>query len=197
MITLIYSNKKRQLALQIGFTIAISTLVTACGHISDGFQSNATPNTIELNAVTDFTPPESEHPVKSYIDTQRQSQAINAAQFKDQSALVEHQFKHAPARYTLTLTTLLETDGESQYQISLLDKDGTSTSLSSVTNPESEVDFVPHEHQWDDITLNKDVLISISFSAETNGKIPEGDGTAYSRGRWTKLTLQCRSGCGN
>ena len=83
---------------------------------------------------------------------------------------------------------LTETDGESRYRVFI---DG--ELLKEFQNPETGKDYEPHVESLGVVDLEVGTVIRVECKPETNGKIPEGDGTAWSRGRWTKLTVEPRA----
>jgi len=127
--------------------------------------------------------------VKPYIDKTRKAIAINAAKVKNQYTAVNYPFKGENGIYNLQLDALAELDGESQYRITINGKllDGV------CTNPlifgTGLLDYSPVAHVWKKVALKKGDIIRVEASSETNGKIPEGDITAYSRGRFTGIKL--------
>jgi len=89
------------------------------------------------------------------------------------------------------LNTLAELDGESEYRIAI---NGT-TLKGTFKNPfiygTGKPDYFPASHIWKKVTLKNGDKIRVEFSSETNKKIPEGNITAYSRGRWVSLEILC------
>ena len=79
---------------------------------------------------------------------------------------------------------LTETDGESSYRVSVNGK-----LLGAVTNPESINDYEEATFDIGPVVLEPKDEIKVEFNAVTNGKIPENNETAYSRGRWRGLIL--------
>ena len=129
--------------------------------------------------VTGFSP--------AYYDTQQNALAINAAQHKDKYAAVKGQFTGNDGIYTVKINTLRELDGESTYKVSIGGK-----LVGTYQNEETNTDYSPGSVQWPSITVKNGDIIQVEFNSHTNGKIPEGGGTAYSRGRWTSLEfIQC------
>lgn len=87
--------------------------------------------------------------------------------------------------FTVVVTALTETDGESMYKLFV---NGNEIG-SAQQNPVSASDYDPVEHFWDSVVLKKGDTIQVWFNSVSNGKISEGNGFAYSRGRWTTLTI--------
>lgn len=126
--------------------------------------------------------------VPFYFDKARKAYAINAAKvpYRKGYARASAVFKKKRAgTFDLTLVTLAEIDGESEYRVLLNDK-----VIGEFQNPETEEDYSEAYFTIKDVTLNQDDVVSVESNAHTNGKIPEGDGTAFSRGRWIGLVLQ-------
>jgi len=121
----------------------------------------------------------------AYFDKKQNALALDARYHKGVFSAASTDFRQASGVYDLSLTTLTEIDGESKYRLVI---NGVQI-VETYTNPETISDYAPSTFVWRDVELNKNDRIRIEFSSETNGKIPEGDGTAYSRGRWTQLTI--------
>ncbi|EWH09184.1 hypothetical protein DS2_13964 [Catenovulum agarivorans DS-2] len=132
--------------------------------------------------------------------TNRQNQTVPYYQHQGRNALainagnVEYRNKYAFADYTvtsehagiynLTLVTLAEIDGESNYQVQL-----NGENIGQFTNPETLVDYQEIYFNIGPIELKPGDVLTIGSMAVTNGKIPENDETAYARGRWSRLLL--------
>lgn len=142
------------------------------------------PVTIQLSALEDFTLPEKSDYVPAYRHDAKNALAINAGKYKDQYAIAETVFAGPAGTYTVELTSLQETDGESTYVFYRDDKQ-----IATVTNAPTKVDYQPQTHHLGKVELKPGQRISIAFNSHSNGKIPEGDAFAFSRGRWTTLKL--------
>ncbi len=142
--------------------------------------SNVTMNAVDfpLTKVGDF--------VQAYVHTQKNALAINAAQHKDVFAAVKQAFTGEDGTYDITITTLAELDGESSYVLKV-----GGTTIGTYQNPETDVDYTPTTKTWEGIEVKKGDEIQVEFNSHTNGKIPENGGTAFSRGRWTKIEFTC------
>ncbi len=116
----------------------------------------------------------------------RSSLAINAAkvEYRDKFARASMVFEGPSGLFDITLTTLAELDGEAPYRVLIND-----VLIGSATNPEVTVDYTPVRHTFEDIVVPEGATIAVESLANTNGKIPEGEGTAFARGRWTTLEL--------
>jgi|GEM_PF-2469553 len=122
-----------------------------------------------------------------YIDQNRGALAINAAKvaFRSLKADAERKFEGESGSYDFELRTLTELDGECLYTLSI-----NGVEIGRMTNPGTDIDYRPSFYTWESVSVSKGDLIRISSMPKTNKKIPEGDGTAWARGRWTDLTLR-------
>ena len=143
-----------------------------------------TVNGLVLSALNDFEIISGDRLVPAYKDNGRKALAINAAQYKDKFAAAETVYNGENGTYTLVLTALTEADGESTYKLFVNGKQ-----IGSAQNPATSDDYDPVPHVWENVALNKGDKIQIHFNTASNKNIPEGDGFAYSRGRWTSLTI--------
>jgi hypothetical protein len=119
-----------------------------------------------------------------YKDHARGAYAI-AANIKDHRkgfAIAESTFDGKEGNYILQLDALRELDGECQYRILL-----NGELIAQFTNATTNIDYLPERHRSDVIKLKPGDLIAVESMAHTNGKIPEGDETAWARGRWQRL----------
>ncbi|MEM6474151.1 MAG: hypothetical protein AAF802_31730 [Planctomycetota bacterium] len=80
--------------------------------------------------------------------------------------------------------TLAETDGESTYRVSINDKQ-----IAEVKNPPTDKDYRPIKHRFESIALKTGDVMRVEFNTASNGKIPEGEGFAFARGRWRSLDV--------
>lgn len=122
--------------------------------------------------------------VPHYKDVKRNALAINAAKYKNKFSIAEHIYEGNAAMFIATIQTMAEEDGESTYK---MHKNG--KLVATVQNPTTDEKFEAKELIFGKIKLKPGDVISISFNTHTNGKIPEGNTTAYSRGRWIALIL--------
>ena len=133
-------------------------------------------NVFGLDAVKGFAPP--------YFDKARNVFAIDAAIHKDTFAAVQTKFKGASGIYDIKIVTLTETDGESTYRLAV-----NGIEVGSFTNPPTTKDYVDASQVWSSIQLKTGDSLRVAFNSASNGKIPEGDGFAFSRGRFSKLLI--------
>jgi hypothetical protein len=137
-----------------------------------------------LSAIKDFEFVVGDGFVPGYIDKGRKALAINAAQHQNKFAAAEGKYKGKPGKYDLVLNALTETDGESTYRVLIAGK-----KIGEATNPETTKDYEVAAHRFDGVELKTGDTIRIEFSTASNGKIPEGEAFAFSRGRWRSVQL--------
>ncbi|WP_298363872.1 DUF5060 domain-containing protein [uncultured Lutibacter sp.] len=138
---------------------------------------------IKLSATSDFEIDQTSEAIY-YIDKSNKALAINAGK-KDQRAKFAKAktiFKGESGTYKLMFTTIAENDGESRYKILV-----NGSTVKEVTNSETSESMQGEDHNLGYIYLEKNDILEIASTAETNGKIPENDETAWSRGRWKSL----------
>ncbi len=141
-------------------------------------------NSLVLSALNHFKSVAQNEFVPAYRDEERKALAINAALYQGKFAAAESQFKGKKGIYDIVLSTMTETDGESSYR--LLVK---GNKIGEVQNPESDVDYKIVNHRFKNISLSPGDSLRVEFNSHSNGKIPEGDAFAFSRGRWQSLIL--------
>lgn len=144
-----------------------------------------------LNALSDFPNISVSGFRPAYKDNAQNALAINAAQYKGEYAAAVTTFSGATGIYNLSLNTLAELDGESTYRIAINGNRLAQTFTNPVIFGTSKPDYAPARFTWRDIPLQQGDNIRIEFNSATNGKIPEGNSTAFSRGRWTTLDIVC------
>ena len=128
--------------------------------------------------------------VPYYVDKGNDALAINARKTSNRTGFARASlpFGEATGVYDATLTTLTEEDGESTYRMLV-----NGTVVGIFRNPHigagSALDMAPHRTTFYGLQLVTGDTVSIESTAHTNGEIPEGDGTAWSRGRWSELEI--------
>lgn len=142
----------------------------------------------DLSAISDFTNTNVSGFSPAYVDDARNALAIDAAKYKNSYAAAETIFGGDTEVYDITLNTLTELDGESSYTLSV-----NGTVVGTYKNPTTTTDYLPSSKLFEGIRVQNGDLIRVTFNSHTNGKIPEGNGTAFSRGRWTSLNFKCQS----
>lgn len=159
--------------------------------VKKGEQSNSFEHddcSIELSAIADFSNTDVSGFSPAYVDNIRNALAINAGQFKDKFAAAETSFSGETGTYEIRLNTLTELDGESTYNLRI-----NGTLVGTYTNPTTSVDYGSAGVTFSDVAVSKGDTIRVEFNSNTNGKIPEGNSTAFSRGRWTSLSFKCQN----
>ena len=118
----------------------------------------------------------------------RQVLSINAAKsaYRDKFARAEQVYHGETGTFDITIVTLTEFDGECVYRLRVDKK-----VIATFTNPRvgKEGDFKPHRHTWKGVKLKSGVRLALESNTASNGLIPEGDGFAWARGRWSQLEL--------
>lgn len=137
-----------------------------------------------LSAIADFEFAVSGEFVPGYKDKARRAMAIDASKYQDKFAAAETKFQREAGHYDLVLTTLTETDGESSYRLLISGK-----KVGEVRNPAAGNDYEPVAHRFEAVKLKPGDTLRVEFNAASNGKIPEGEGYAFSRGRWRSLII--------
>ncbi|MGY3792869.1 carbohydrate-binding protein [Aquimarina sp. 433] len=148
--------------------------------------------TISMQAITDFPTLSVAGFSPAYKDNARNALAINAAQYKDKFAAAEATFNGESGTYDINLATLTEIDGESTYRVSV-----NGTRIGEFVNPTTSTDYTASGTTFTGIQVTKGDKIRVEFNSHTNGTIPEGNSTAYSRGRWTALNFTCTDNGGD
>jgi hypothetical protein len=140
---------------------------------------------VVLSALEDFTIAKDAEALY-YVDNKNKALAINAGA-KDQRAKFAAAytvFKGESGVYKGMFQSMTENDGESVYEIRV-----NGNTVGTYTNPETKKDFERVDLKVDAFYLAKNDIIEVLSKAVTNGKIPENDETAWSRGRWGGLIL--------
>ena len=122
-----------------------------------------------------------------YVDRARGALAFNARReaYRNRPAAAQYRFSGEAGSYALTSYTMKETEGESEYTVSI-----NGVEVLKGTNASTSIDYSLNESQAkENVQLEPGDIIQVSSNAVTNGLIPEGNITALSRGRWTELML--------
>lgn len=167
------------------FFLILSLLVSVSGLHGDDPTAVSAP--IVLRATQDFSIAMADGVRASYPEPKRGTIAVDAATHPGIWGASQNRFKGPAGLYQLTLATLTENDGESSYRININQRPVGSISQNPRQPPDAGMTRVTHTFSatW----INPGDAIKVLASIHTNGLIPEGDGTAYSRGRWSELTL--------
>ena len=140
---------------------------------------------ISLNAIQDFDLLKNDG-LSYYKDYPNNVLAINASEKNNRNkfATATAKFKGVTGIYNFTFVTTAENDGESSYVIKI-----NGTALDTITNPRVSENFKNVRHQIDHVYLHENDIIEVTSKATTNSLIPEGNETAWSRGRWNSITF--------
>ncbi len=148
------------------------------------------PQSVNLNgatvhsAIKDFKLGPFEGFVPSYVDNARKALAINAAKFPGKKSAAEMQYEGNPGKFDIALMTMTETDGESTYELYINGK-----LIDKIQNPVAKRDYEKVTKVFPNVALQAGHKIRVVFNAASNGKVAEGDGFAFSRGRWTGIAI--------
>lgn len=147
---------------------------------------NLKPGVIALDALSDFQINIPTNNPFYYRDEANGVLAIDASitKHRNQYANASTIFKGETGLYKATFVSITENDGESDYIIRL-----NGSVVDTILNTETNETYSTIRHELNKIFLHKNDIIQISSRAVTNGKIPEHDETAWSRGRWSTLLL--------
>lgn len=127
--------------------------------------------------------------VPYYKDNINKALAINASvkTNRDKFAKAATTFTGKDGTYNMTLTTLAEFDGECTYRLLVNDEIvGTYQNTSVSKKDDYQVQTVTFMGN----DINKNDIISVESNTHTNGLIPEGNGTAWARGRWKSVSMK-------
>ncbi|MCG8701757.1 MAG: T9SS type A sorting domain-containing protein, partial [Bacteroidales bacterium] len=141
---------------------------------------------VTLAAIKDFPNFNVQGFVPGYIDNKRQALAVNAKQHKDKWAAAIATFNGESATYNITMTSLLETDGECSYKLKV-----NGTLVGEYQNIPTKKDYTPYTQTFEGVQVSKGAKIQVEFNTHSNKTVPEGNGWAYARGRWTKVEFVC------
>ncbi|MCK0157109.1 hypothetical protein MWU65_07970 [Cellulophaga sp. F20128] len=139
-----------------------------------------------LNAIQDFpviTIPGFAIP---YKDNARKAMAIDAVHYKGVYAASKVKLTAPKGLYDITLTSLCEIDGESTYRLKV-----NGEVIGEIQNATTDKDYQKQTYTFKNVKLDAMNDIQVEFNSHSNGKIPEDDAFAFSRGIWTALTFHC------
>lgn len=143
-------------------------------------------DTLTYNAITDF-PIIDAGVVPYYRDSPiRNALAVNAAvaEYRDKFARAEVVYDAQAGRFDMTIIGLAELDGAAVYNLLV-----NGEIVGTATNPPVATDYTPIRHTFEDIDVPSGAILAVESLANSNDTIPEGDGFAFARGRWTALEL--------
>ncbi|RKR08090.1 hypothetical protein CLV91_2860 [Maribacter vaceletii] len=139
-----------------------------------------------LEAIKDFPIINIPGYVAPYIDSHRKALAIDASKYQNMYAASKVELTMPRGLYYLTLKTLKEIDGESSYKLII-----NGELIKEVSNSDTSKDYEVQNHSFRNVRLRAINDIQIAFNSHSNGKVPEGNQFAFSRGRWTELKFHC------
>ncbi len=169
----------------------VALITRSEGNSGGGGDGGGCANAVTMNAidfgtisVSGFSP--------AYKDPARNALAIDAAKFKDKFAAAKSTFNGKNGNYDIKITSLLETDGESTYRLKVGGK-----LIGQFKNVPTSTDYTKYDYTFKGVDVNNGDAIQVEFSSHSNGKIPEKDAFAFSRGRWTAISFDCTDGGGS
>ena len=130
-----------------------------------------------------------------YIDNANHCVAINTVeQASGEWAAAEGKFKGDSGTYNMVFTSLLEADGECSYRV-IVGQD----TLLAFRNPRihgTEIpEYSPYRIVAKDVKLDTGSVIRVEYLAHSNALGEEGEGFAWARGRWRKISFgECETG---
>ncbi|MGJ8639606.1 MAG: hypothetical protein ACSHYA_09455 [Opitutaceae bacterium] len=147
----------------------------------------AEPEALVLLAASDF-PDTTKGEVPYKLPKKGNVLSINAANpaYRDKFARAEKVYAGKTGTFDVTIVTLTEFDGECIYRLLIDGK-----LVAKFTNPRvgKKGDFKEHRHTWKGVKLKAGSKLAIESNTASNDLIPEGDGFAWARGRWSELHL--------
>ena len=148
--------------------------------------ANSFAATLEYRALTDFDEL-GDGTVPYYKDNPRDALAINAANpdHREVFARATTTFEGSSGEYDVTITALGELDGECEYRFLV-----NGQVVGTAVNNSVSTDYAIQQHVFSNINIPANAEIAVESNSVTNGLIPEGDITAYARGRWRTLTIE-------
>lgn len=124
--------------------------------------------------------------VPYYEEPQRNGIAINSIEYESEWGAADTEWQGGSGLHNVTIATVPEFDGECHYRLYV-----NRVPQGEFQNPETSVliaDPVPM-HTWRRVRLNTGDTIRVTANTCSNGLIPEGDGYAWARARWSYLRV--------
>ncbi|TMM58420.1 DUF5060 domain-containing protein [Maribacter algarum] len=139
---------------------------------------------MSLHSLSDFQINPSSATSTYYKDEKNKALAIDAANksLRNKFAQAKTVFNGERGMYRLSLATMTENDGESSYVVKV-----NGSVLDTLVNPPTNDTYDEVNHNFGEYFVATNDIIQVESMAVTNGKIPENDETAWSRGRWNRL----------
>lgn len=126
----------------------------------------------------------------SYKDPGRNAVAVDASIYKNRFGATQKIFDGVIGFYNISLSSLTEIDGESSYRLRI-----NNSLIGEFQNPVSSIDYTEYIHTFENILVETGDLIQIESNTHSNNTIPEGEGFAFSRGRWRSIEFECTGEC--
>ena len=171
------------------FGVAMLLLVAGlAGAAHHGGGADA-PAAIVYKALTDF-PVTDAGEVPYYKDNFRQALAIDASvvAYRDKWAGAERTFDGPSGTYDVTITTVMEEDGESSFRL-LINGTIVAEFQNPLIGPGDPRNNQTATHTWEDIAIAEGDTLGVASNTHSNGLLPEGSGFAWARGRWRQIEL--------
>lgn len=143
-----------------------------------------------ISAINDVNTIEVDGFAPSYKDKARKAIAVNAGKYKGVFGASKFKYEGTSGTYDITITSLTELDGESSYKLKIGDK-----YIGEFQNPETDTDYKEYTFTFKNLEVEKGAMVQVESNSHSNGKIPEGDAFAFSRGRWKSIAFSCSDGC--
>ncbi|MGL1903518.1 MAG: glycoside hydrolase family 16 protein [Fibrobacterales bacterium] len=152
----------------------------------ENLQKPSTGGDLTLYPLTDFTAVTATGYVPYFEEDNNSAIAVDPDEYPNGVAAASATFTGESGTYDITITTLLENDGEPTYAILVDGMD-----RGSFTNPTSSGGFTPYTHTWKGVSINKGGTLFIEFNSNSNGDVLMDDGTPdWAKGRWTRLDFK-------
>lgn len=185
---------RRAAPRHIPYTMTQTTRIMVIGLVLSGWLGLARGEEGYYRAVEDFKPVKGEGVAEYYVeakmvDPEEHGLAVNPKRFGEGMAGGEMVYAGPEGIFDVELVAVAEEDGESVYELEVGGK-----KLGERVNPETAEKRRVVRHRWAGVKLKPGDRIRVWFGGRTNGKIPEGDGTAWSRGRWRGLEIKAAPG---
>ena len=126
--------------------------------------------------------------VPYYKDPVRNSLAINAKVIadRDKFARASTSFTGKTDKYNVRLTTLSESDGECRYRFLV---NGVVVGAYQNCRISTNDEYKPQSVVFKAIPIKNSDIIAVESNTHTNLIFPEGNGTAWARGRWSSVSM--------
>lgn len=168
------------------FTLLLSILAILLSFAFNACNSKEDCTPFSVSSIEQFAAVEKEGFVPFYIHRGIDALAVNSEMYENQFAIAAYTFEKKKGEYEIKITTLLEVDGESTYQLMI-----NGTQVAQIINDKTEVDFTEKIYSFGKFNLNQGDVIGIAFNNISNEEIVEYNGEyAFARGRWKNLIFE-------